>query len=228
MSGIKKYYNIGRLIKIGILFQLGCLLRVTVMSVVLNNLKSFFQQICYPSICIYCHKLCPSKRYIFCKECFDLIDILEKDERCPCCFSACLELACLSCMHQANVKQVYISEQEGPLHALLEKILKGQHYRVPAIAALMTYQYIRLNFPLPDYVVSVNSTHKKLSILLAKEISKLLQVPHRRLFFKKLLNSHVLLVGLQQDQSYDKSIQIIRKENPKSLIGLTLLGPLSF
>ena len=131
-------------------------------------------------------------------------------------------------MHQANVKQVYISEQEGPLHALLEKILKGQHYRVPAIAALMTYQYIRLNFPLPDYVVSVNSTHKKLSILLAKEISKLLQVPHRRLFFKKLLNSHVLLVGLQQDQSYDKSIQIIRKENPKSLIGLTLLGPLSF
>lgn len=198
------------------------------MRVLLKNLRSAIQQICYPSICIYCYKLCNSKRHIFCRECFYLIDLLEKEERCSCCFSACLEPSCLSCMHQTNIKQAYVSEQEGPLYALLEKVLKGQHYRVPAIAALMAYQYLRLDFSLPDYIVTNLHAHKKLSILLAKEISKILQVPYRRFFLKKLQNSHVLLIGFQQDQSYDKSIQAIEKENPKSLIGFTLLGPLSF
>ncbi|QZA58426.1 hypothetical protein [Candidatus Rhabdochlamydia porcellionis] len=198
------------------------------MRVLLKNLSGVIQKICYPSICIYCHELCNSKRHIFCKECFDLIDILEKEERCSCCFSASYESYCLSCMHQANIKQAYVSEQKVPLYALLEKVLKGQHYRVPSIAALMAYQYLRLDFSLPDYIVPNLCTHKKLSILLAKEMSKILQVPHRRFFLKKLQNSHVLLISFQQDQSYDKSIQIIKRENPKSLMGLTLLGPLSF
>lgn len=131
-------------------------------------------------------------------------------------------------MHQANIKQAYVSEQEGPIYALLEKILKGQHYRVPAIAALMAYQYIRLDFSLPDYIVPIYSTHKKLSILLAKEISKILQVPHRRFFLKKLEKSHVLLIGFKQDQSYDKSIQTVKKKSPKTLMGFTLIGPSSF
>ncbi|HEV3270090.1 MAG TPA: hypothetical protein VGZ69_05520 [Candidatus Rhabdochlamydia sp.] len=198
-----------------------------VMRVLLKNLRSAIQQICYPSICVYCHKLCKA-RHIFCKECFDLINILEKEERCSCCFSACLEPYCLSCMHQANIKQAYVSEQEGPIYALLEKILKGQYYRVPAIAALMAYQYLRLDFSLPDYIVPIYSTHKKLSILLAKKISKILQVPHRRFFLKKLEKSHVLLIGFKQDQSYDKSIQTVKKKSPKILIGFTLIGPSSF
>ena len=91
----------------------------------------------------------------------------------------------------------------------------------------MAYQYLRLNF-LPDYIIPNLYTHKKLSILLAKEISKILQVPYRRFFLKKLRNSHVLLIGLQQDRGYDKSIQVIEKENPKALMGFTFLGPLSF
>jgi len=194
---------------------------------VLLKIRSAIQQICYPSICIYCHKLCNSKRHIFCRECFDLIDLLEKEERCSCCFCISDELYCLSCMHQ-TVKQVYVSEQEGPLYALLEKILQGQHYRVPAIAALMAYQYLKLDFSLPDYIVPNLYAHKKLAILLAKEISKILQVPYRRFFLRKLQNSHVLLTCFQQDQSYDKSIQVIEKENPKTLMGFTLLGPLSF
>ncbi|PWU14247.1 MAG: hypothetical protein C5B45_04710 [Chlamydiae bacterium] len=197
------------------------------MSVLLNNVKSVFQQICYPSICVYCHKPCHSQRHIFCKECFDLIDILEKEERCSCCFSACLEPYCSSCTHQ-SMKQAYVSEQEGPLYVLLEKILKGQHYRTPAIAALMAYQYLRWDYPLPDYIVPVYSAQKKLAILLAKEMSKILQVPHRRFFLKKLRNSRVLLIGFQQDQGYDKSIQVIQKKTPKTLIGFTLLGPSSF
>lgn len=196
------------------------------MRVLLKNLRSVIQQICYPSICIYCHKLCNSKRHIFCKECFDLIDILEKEDRCSYCFSACLES--LPCIHQINIKQAYVSEQEGPLCTLLEKILQGQYYRVPAIAALMAYQYLRWDFSMPDYIVPIYSTHKKLAILLAKEISKILQVPHRRFFLKKLENRHVLLIGFQQDQSYDKSIQVVKKINPKTLMGFTLLGPSSF
>jgi len=196
------------------------------MRVFLKNLKSAIQQICYPSICVYCHKLCHSKRHIFCKECFDLIDILEKEERCSCCFSASCES--LHCIHQINIKQAYVSEQEGPICALLEKILKGQHYRVPAVAALMAYQYLRWDFSLPDYIVPIYSAHKKLSILLAKEMSKILQVPHRRFFLKKLRNSHVLLIGFQQDESYNKSIQVIKKISPKTLMGFTLIGPSNF
>ncbi|KAG6558598.1 hypothetical protein RHABOEDO_001501 [Candidatus Rhabdochlamydia oedothoracis] len=196
------------------------------MKVLLKNLSRAIQQICYPSICIYCHKLCNSKRHIFCEECFDLINILEKEERCSCCFSASYEPYCLSCTHQTNIKQAYVSEQRGPLYALLEKILKGQHYRIPAVAALMAYQYIRLDFSLPDYIIPNLCKHKRLSILLAKEISKILQVPHRRFFLKKVRNSHVLLIGFQQDQSYDKSMQVVKKENPEILIGFTLIGSL--
>ncbi|VHO01996.1 hypothetical protein [Candidatus Rhabdochlamydia sp. T3358] len=198
------------------------------MRFLLKNLTSTIQQICYPSICIYCHKLCHSKKHIFCKECFDLIDILGKEERCSCCFSACLEPYCLSCIQQASVKQAYVSEQEGPICVLLEKILNGQYYRVPAVAALMAYQYIREDFSLPDYIVPNLYRHKKLSVLLAKEISKILHVPHRRFFLKKLRNSHVLLIGFRQDQSYEKSLQVVKKVNPKTLMGFTLIGPSSF
>ncbi|MDR2539699.1 MAG: hypothetical protein LBC45_03750 [Chlamydiales bacterium] len=198
------------------------------MRALLKNVRSAIQQLCYPSICIYCHNLCDAKRHIFCKECFDLMDLLEKEERCSCCFFISYEPYCLSCVHQTHIKQAYVSEQGGPLFALLEKVLKGQYYRVPAIAALMAYQYLRLDFSLPDYIVPNLCIHKKLSIFLAKEISKILQVPHRRFFLKKLRNSHVLLIGFQQDKSYDKSIQIIKEIHPKTLMGLTLLGPLSF
>lgn len=131
-------------------------------------------------------------------------------------------------MCQSNIKQIYISEQEGPLYALLEKIFKGQHYRVPIVAALMAYQYLRWDFSLPDYIIPNLCTHKKLSVLLVKEMSKILQVPYRRFSLKKLQNSHVLLISFQQDRSYNKSIQVIEKENPKTLMGFTFLGPLSF
>lgn len=195
------------------------------MRVLLRNLRSIVQQIFYPSICIYCHKLCNAKRQIFCKECFDLISLLDKEGRCSYCFCISDE-PCSSCIHQ-TLKQAYVSEQEGPLYALVEKVFSGQHYRIPAIAALMAYQYLRLGFSLPDYIIPNLSLHKKQTLLLAKEMSKILQAPYRKFFLKKLRNSHILLVEFQQDQSYEQSLQAVKKINPKTLIGFTLLGPLS-
>lgn len=131
-------------------------------------------------------------------------------------------------MDQSHIKQAYVSEQEGPIHALLKKALSQQYYRIPALAALMAYQYIRLDFSLPDYIIPVYSTHKKLSILLGKEIGKILQVPCRRFFLKKLQNKHVLLTGFQMDQNYKKTALMLEKVHPKSLMGITLVGPSSF
>lgn len=199
-----------------------------VMRSFLKNLGSAIQKICYPSICLYCHKICENKRYIFCAECFYLIDILEQEERCRTCFSPSTESYCLSCRHQSNIKQAYVCEQEGPVPALLKSILNHQHYRVPAVAALIAYQYIRLDFPLPDYIVPIYSTHKKLSILLAKEVGKILQAPCKQFFLEKLQNKHVLATGFQLDQNYDQTMQVLKKRNPKILMGITLIGPSSF
>lgn len=186
------------------------------------------QKICYPSICLSCHKLCDGKKRIFCTECFCLINILEQEERCLTCFSPSNEPYCLFCMHQSNSKQAYVSEAEGPIYALVKKVLNQQYYRIPAVAALMAYQYIRLDFPLPDYIIPAYSTHKKLSVLLAKEVGKILQVPYRRFFLKKLQNKHVLLTGFQMDQNCKKTALILEKIHPKTLLKITLIGPSSF
>lgn len=161
-------------------------------------------------------------------ECFYLINILEKEERCLTCFCLSHTPYCLSCMHQFHIKQAYVSEQEGPIHALLKKALSQQYYRISAVAALMAYQYIRLDFPLPDYIIPVYGKHKKLDILLSKEIGKILQVPCRRFFLKKLQNNHVLLTGFQMDQNYNKTALMLEKIHPKSVMGITLIGPSSF
>ncbi|MGL4540510.1 MAG: hypothetical protein ACRCU0_05995 [Candidatus Rhabdochlamydia sp.] len=193
-----------------------------------QSLASTIQKICYPSICLHCHKLCDGKKRIFCTECFCLINFLEKEERCLTCFSPSNKPYCLACMHQAHIKQAYVSEPEGPIHILLKKVLSQQYYRIPAVAALMAYQYIKLDFPLPDYIIPTYSAPKKLSILLAKEVSKILQVPHRRFFLKKLQNRHVLLTGFQMDQNYKKTALMLEKIHPKTLMGITLIGSSSF
>lgn len=185
------------------------------MKTLIRKLGSVLQKVCYPSICIYCHKLCHDKRTIFCAECFYLINLLDQEGRCSCCFSIEEEGHCCK-----GIKQIYVSEKEGPIDALLQKILGGQHYRVPAVAALMAYQYVRLRLPLPDYVVP--SSRKKLSVLLAKEMSKILQVPYRRVFFKK--HTHILLASFQIDQSHDAAIEKLQKIHPKTLMGIALVG----
>lgn len=186
------------------------------MKVLIRKLGNIIQKICYPSICEYCHKLCNDKRTIFCTECFYLINLLDQEGRCPSCFS--MEDERHYC--KASIKQIYVSEKEGPIDALLQKVLKGQHYRVPAIAALMAYQYLRLNLPLPDYIVP--SSGKKLPISLAKEMGKILQVPYCRIFLQ--MHAHVLLASFQMDQSYDAAIEKLQKIHPKTLTGITLFG----
>jgi hypothetical protein len=186
----------------------------------IKKLGITLQKICYPSICVHCYKLCNDKSSIFCAECFYLINLLDQEERCSYCFTCLLEGDCLSCTQNPRTRQLYVSEKEGPIDALLQKILLGQHYRVPAAAALMTYQYLRLNKPLPDYVVP--TSRKKLSVLLAKEISKILHVPYCRIFLKK--HSHILLAGFQMDRDYNTSMEKLQKVYPKTLMGLTLVG----
>lgn len=193
-----------------------------------KSLARMIQKICYPSICLHCHKLCDGKKRIFCTECFYLINVLEQEERCLTCFSPSHNPYCLACMHQPHIKQAYVSEAEGPIHTLLKKVLSQQYYRIPAIAALIAHQYIKLDFPLPNYIVPTDSKHRKSSILLAKEVSKILQVPHRRFFLKKLQNNHVLLTGFQMDQNYKKTALMLEKMHPKTLMGITLIGPSSF
>lgn len=186
----------------------------------IRKLGRILRKICYPSICVYCHKLCKDKRSIFCSECFYLINLLDQEERCPYCFICSCTGDCLFCKQNPPIRQIYVSEKEGPINALLQKILSGQHYRVPAAAALMTYQYLRLSLPLPDCIVPVS--RKNISVLLAKEVSKILHVPYRRGFLKE--DAHVLLTGFQIDHNYSIAIEKLQKMRPKTLTGITLVG----
>lgn len=91
--------------------------------------------------------------------------------RCSTCFTRLESLRCSICSKRATriARQLAAVEELGPCLTLLHCAQRGDHTVLPAIAALLAYQWLRHQMPIPDVVIAADC-----SIALAEQVARLL------------------------------------------------------
>lgn len=118
-----------------------------------------FLHLAYPPICLHCREPIQEKFSIFCGECFLQLELIDPLERCPYCFSADFypeKRVCPQCSRRAPIlnRTAAVFDYIGPAADLIRGMKYGnQPYLAKGAAAFMAAQIVRLDWPLPDYIV---------------------------------------------------------------------------
>ena len=161
-----------------------CLLQGKRMSVFLENLLSFI----YPPFCLHCEEGLEKPQDLLCRSCLEHVQLLDVRGRCRYCFTLCEErTVCRNCsLQKAPFRRGAATvEGMGPAYTLFQNFASGKRPHLAAsLGALMTMQYLELQWPFPDLIVPIPSTwgmRWQLGYdpvaLLAKEVGKALQKP---------------------------------------------------
>jgi len=156
----------------------------------LNSLFSSLQHLFYPAFCIHCKSALHQNQKLLCTPCFDLLELLETDERCPYCFSTDYHKrnqVCGRCLKQPRLFDGMAAafEYTGPAASLIKHLKYAkQPYLAKGCAPFLCAQFLQLNWPLPDYIVPVPMSRTHLfmrgfnqSLLIAQELSRLIEKP---------------------------------------------------
>ncbi len=157
-----------------------------------------FANLLYPPLCLHCHQSRRSNEPIFCRDCLELMKLIEPLERCPLCFSMQYDAErsnCRDCRQRPPILDRIASafDYVGP-PASLVRALKygGQTYLADGAASYMCLQFLQLKWSMPDVIVPVPMSRLRLlergynqSRLLGKKISAILNVPLIDLLKKK-------------------------------------------
>lgn len=139
----------------------------------------------FPPFCLHCQESLEKPHQHFCDTCNTLFTLLDQEGRCSRCFLPSGE--CSKCREGdfPFCKVISAFEYLGPAASLIQKLKYGnQPYLAKDAAAFLTYQYLRLDLPLPDLIVPVPISFTRYlirgynqSMLLAQEMGKLLNRP---------------------------------------------------
>lgn len=158
-----------------------------------------FVNLMYPPVCLHCHASLIDSNFLFCEACQFLLDFIDPIGRCSFCFSSHLsdgKKICLSCMSYPSVFQgvAAIFDYAGPAGSLVRTLkYGGRSYLSTGMGAYLAAQFIRLDWPIPDYVIPVPLTLTRLwqrgynqSMLLSEELGRILGRPVRQALKRKL------------------------------------------
>jgi competence protein ComFC len=111
----------------------------------------------FPSLCLHCKE---ESRHLLCPSCFQLLTLLDSEERCRHCFSSTSEgrRVCPRCIERRHFFKQTASafEQMGPASSLLREFREADRpHLAESLAAFMALQLMHLNWPLPDLIVPV-------------------------------------------------------------------------
>lgn len=159
------------------------------MTHLLKALSRSFSHLFFPKLCLCCSDYIADEGYL-CEKCLPQLELIQPSERCPLCFSMeyCPEqLCCTFCKQQPPLLQGIAAafDYVGPAAVLVRKLKYGQQpYLAKGAAAFMAAQFLALDWPLPNRIVPVplSLMHHwqrgyNQSLLLAEQLSKILQVP---------------------------------------------------
>ena len=150
----------------------------------IKSLLCFF----YPPFCLHCDERLDDPKATLCQSCISHVQLLEINGRCRYCFSLCEgRTVCFECVSKkvSYRRGAAAVDSIGPAGTLLRNYTSGKRsHLAPALGALMTMQYLELNWPFPDLIVPVlGSFGKRWEVgydpveLLAREMGKALQKP---------------------------------------------------
>lgn len=162
------------------------------------HLAKAFANLVYPPNCWHCKGYIKNDRAIFCEDCLTLLQLIDPDERCPRCFSFdyCPEKKfCLSCFKRPSLLAGMSAAFDylGPAATLVKRLKYfDQPHLAEGVAAYLAAQFLRLNWPMPDFIIPVPITFThwlergyNQSQLLAKNLSKLLSCPFQESLIRK-------------------------------------------
>ncbi len=156
----------------------------------------------YPPLCLFCEQKTDATRHLFCSTCLQHLTLLTLDQRCPRCFKNLEESKhCPSCKsHPTHFKcSAATCEKFGPPLSLLRHYEQGNSAVAKTIGSMMALQLIQLDWPLPDWIIPF-PTHLfprllargKLTQMVAREISRILEKPVALALKKKITFSYFL------------------------------------
>ncbi len=142
----------------------------------MKQLFHLFLDFIFPPLCLDCREFCSTKH--FCPECWQLCAPPDPADRCRQCFDELDRRGdlCAQCRQKAHlpVERAYVFNPDAPIWRLREEHGK-------ALAAYAIYQWIRLDWPLPDVIIPMP---EKESVEAGKYFSQFLDIPYISLLRK--------------------------------------------
>lgn len=203
------------------------------LSSLANLVKEACLSLTYPPKCLHCKTPHLAAGLHLCEGCVSLLSLLEAQHRCRHCFveTGVNSPLCHKCRHSPSfLKSVACAcEYQGPIQTLLCNLKYGsQAFLAKSLAALMTAQFVQLEWEIPDLIVPVPiSWMRKLDRgfnqceLLAQEMGKFLECPVRPLL--KRTAGDWSQAGLSHSQREDLSPKSFLLTSHEPLYGKTIL-----
>ena len=194
----------------------------------------------YPPKCLHCDALL-QKHSLLCGICLDMFILLPQEGRCNKCFSeiASVEGTCKPCRQIAHpfVSLSSCFDSLGPGMSIGEALRGGQFHFSKDIASFLIVQLDRLQYPCFDLITVVPGYFRSPYSLVAKELSKMLQVPFKNLLKRgltphpsfsiqkksNLINKKVLLLDIRMESrtTIREAGWALDKGLPESIYGMT-------
>ncbi len=168
----------------------------------------------FPPLCFHCTSLVEGERRLLCPACLEHLTLLDPTKRCPVCFSKKGErqTTCGKCPPQ-YLKLAAVFEYEGPIVSLIHHFKYGRRFHLArALAPFLGAQLASLEWPYPDLLVPIPQTsgHRLIrgynpSLLLAREMGKLLKIPVASLLKRRAVS--IPQSALKRDERLALSVE---------------------
>lgn len=123
----------------------------------LKRLWNSFCDLCWPPSCFHCQENAIHRDHLLCESCAQQMEMLDLDYRCKRCFSIKdPALPCFECLQSRSpfcaIASVF--DYEGPASTLVKQLKYGHYaFLAEAMGAYLTLQAMKLNWPIPDYII---------------------------------------------------------------------------
>ncbi|MEI8365131.1 MAG: ComF family protein [Parachlamydiaceae bacterium] len=157
----------------------------------LSKIGKSLLDLLYPPLCLHCKESLENGNPIFCTMCSSLLTFIDREERCPYCFSSHFTpgtaTCCQSCLEYPLLFDRVASafDYEGPPATLIKQLkYGGQIHLAKGAAAFLVAQFISLEWPMPDVIVPMPSSFLRRlergfnqSLLIAETFGQLVNRP---------------------------------------------------
>lgn len=156
----------------------------------IGRVAKAFAHLLYPPLCLHCRGVLGGGSSIFCQSCLDLMQLIDPAERCPLCFSAAFDSLTHFCAECSKKTPIFdrtgaVFDYVGPASTLVRRMkYSDQPYLAKGAGAYMTAQLLRLEWPMPDFLIPVPLSFMhwlergyNQSLLLCESMAEILQLP---------------------------------------------------
>lgn len=126
----------------------------------LKQLANSFLDLIYPPLCLHCRESLDAEFSLFCHTCLKLLALIDPACRCPYCFTSEINIekdnSCSECRQKPQIMRRIAAafDYEGPAATLVKQLkYGGKPYLAEGAGAFLTAQFVRLEWPLPDYII---------------------------------------------------------------------------